>query len=127
MDLRFNLKTLLLIEIDGEEMSTEGDELYIDGVHGPSILDQMMRQYEEIGIGVRTSALRIADLVFGAGQSIDKATARCIAQEMAMLARDLAMLARDMLGEETKEWGKETLDRLRTIQNTDPDFAEAAE
>jgi hypothetical protein len=113
MDLSFDLKTVHAVEI-------KGGELYIDGVHGPSILDQMMRQYEDIGIGVRTCALQIADLVFGAGQSIDKATAKVIVQEMALLARDI-------LGEETKEWDKETLDRLRTIENTDPDFAEATE
>ena len=49
MDLSFDLNTVFTAEIRGEE-------LYIDGVHGPSVLDQMMSQYEDIGIGVRTSA-----------------------------------------------------------------------
>ena len=117
MNLRFNLKTISLIEIDGDEMSAEGDELYIDGVHAPSVLDQMMSQYEEIGIGVRTSALHIADLVFNAGQSIDEATARVIAQDMALLAHDL------LLEEGAGKWEAQTLFALMKIRITDPDVA----
>jgi hypothetical protein len=117
MDLKFDLKTVR-VEINGNP--DEGGELYIDGVHGPSVLDQMMSQYEDIGIGVRTSALHIADLVFSAGQTIDKTTAERIAQEMAMLALD-------MLREEgALEWDTSTRLALTKVRGTNPDVAELA-
>jgi hypothetical protein len=110
MDLSFDLKTV--------HVEIRGEELIVDGVHGPSALDQMMSQYED-DIGVRTSALRIADLVFSAGQTIDKTTAEVIVQEMAMLAHD-------MLHEQATEWDTPTLEALRKIRATFPEL-EAAE
>jgi hypothetical protein len=50
MDLSFDLKTLVAVEITGEV-------LIVDGIHAPTVLDQMLRQYEDEDIGVCTSAI----------------------------------------------------------------------
>jgi hypothetical protein len=107
MDLSFDLKTLVAVEITGEV-------LIVDGIHAPTVLDQMLRQYEDEDIGVCTSALGIADLVFSAGETIDKSRADCIVQEMAMLAHDL------LREEGAGEWAAPTLDALRKIRATFP-------
>ena len=45
MDLSFDLKTVLTVEIDGQRIDTDGGkQLYIDGVHVPSVLEQMWKQ-----------------------------------------------------------------------------------
>jgi chaperone required for assembly of F1-ATPase len=124
MDLSFDLKTVLAVEIDGETINTDGGkELYIDGVYSPSVLDQMTSQYADCDVlSVHTSALRIADLVFSAGETIDKTAAKVIAQEMAILAD---FMLRDQAAE-TLEWDAPTLDALRKIRAIFPEL-EAAE
>jgi hypothetical protein len=49
----------LLIEIDGEEMSTEGSNLYIDGVHALPVLEQLREQYAQLDC-VQAAGIEIA-------------------------------------------------------------------
>jgi len=63
MFLSFDLKnTNLTVEVDDEQKLNldENEELYIGGVHGPSVLAQMEHQYREDKMEEVAAAIKIA-------------------------------------------------------------------
>jgi hypothetical protein len=118
MELVLKFDSAMTVWIDGKPINTDGNErLNIVGIEDvlPSIVDQLFEEYiDTFEVGVRGDALSIAARAF-AVDSIDKVTAECMAQDMALLAADL-------LREAEIDWDHATLAALKKILHSNPDI-----